>query len=139
MIKEIELKDNNEYLELGKIVNDNFAKLFPLKEILDNKNNYLFGYYKDDTLIAFIHITKSFEVLEINNIVVKKDYQKNNIGSKLIDYIIKRFPDIKEIFLEVRSKNKIAIEFYKKNNFKCINIRKDYYENDDAYIMKRGV
>ena len=28
------------------------------------------------------------------------------------------------------------IKMYKKNNFEVINIRKKYYENDDAYVMQ---
>ena len=139
MIRELIIKDNEQYLRLGNLINSKFTRLFPLEQILSNDNDYLYGYYIKDALIAFIHITKSFEIIEINNIVVDQDYRRKNIGTKLINYIIEKFSDTKEILLEVRSKNINAIDFYKKNNFTCINIRKNYYDNDDAYIMKRGV
>ena len=45
---------------------------------------------------------------------------------------------MKDIFLEVRESNQVAINFYKKNNFKQISIRKGYYSDptEDAIIMK---
>ena len=40
--------------------------------------------------------------------------------------------------LEVRSKNINAIRLYQKYDFKIINIRKNYYKDDDAIIMERN-
>ena len=40
------------------------------------------------------------------------------------------------MLLEVRCDNINAIKLYKKYNFKIINIRKNYYENNDAYVME---
>ena len=56
-----------------------------------------------------------------------------------LDYIVDKYKDINNILLEVRSKNEIAIKFYLKNKFKHIHTRIKYYEDDDAYIMKRDV
>jgi ribosomal-protein-alanine N-acetyltransferase len=42
----------------------------------------------------------------------------------------------KHIMLEVNENNKPAINFYKKNGFKIISVRKDYYgSNQNAIIM----
>ena len=139
MIEELKLSDSYKYYELGNMLNKKFKQLYPLDRIIDNDNEYIYGYYLDNLLVAFIHITKSFDVIDINNIIVDQKYRNNNIGSKLINYIVNKHNGTKELLLEVRSKNTIAINFYKKNNFKCIHIRKNYYENDDAYIMKRDV
>ena len=48
---------------------------------------------------------------------------------------------IKNIFLEVRESNQTAINFYKKNKFKEISIRKNYYSKptENAIIMKLEV
>jgi len=58
------------------------------------------------------------------------------IAQELLDKI-----KTKDIFLEVRESNKKAINFYKKNNFKQISIRKGYYSDptEDAIIMKMEV
>ena len=46
-----------------------------------------------------------------------------------------------DIFLEVRESNQVAINFYKKNKFKEISVRKNYYSepNENAIIMKLEV
>ena len=47
--------------------------------------------------------------------------------------------NIKSISLEVKTTNKEAIEFYKKNDFKITTTRKQFYESGtiDAYLMYR--
>ena len=60
--------------------------------------------------------------------------RKKGIGSKLLNEIIKM--DCKHIMLEVNTKNIGAVNLYKKNNFKIINTRKNYYKTDDAYVME---
>ena len=42
------------------------------------------------------------------------------------------------IMLEVSTDNRPAINLYKKVGFQIINVRKNYYENKDAYVMKWG-
>ena len=46
-------------------------------------------------------------------------------------------PDTKPIMLEVNVKNLPAISLYKKMGFKQISLRKNYYNTDDAIIMRR--
>ena len=53
-----------------------------------------------------------------------------NYGS-LIIYKIKRLSDIRKIFLEVSVGNTQAINFYLKNGFKKIGIRKGYYKGNN--------
>ena len=43
--------------------------------------------------------------------------------------------NVKNITLEVRENNKIAIDFYIKNGYKIETIRKDYYGNENGYLM----
>ena len=45
----------------------------------------------------------------------------------------------KSILLEVSSKNRNAYNLYSKLGFKIINIRKNYYADSDAYVMKLEV
>jgi ribosomal protein S18 acetylase RimI-like enzyme len=49
----------------------------------------------------------------------------------LIDEVKKL--DVKKIFLEVSVQNKEAINFYLKNGFQKIGIRKGYYANNKSY------
>jgi len=75
--------------------------------------------------------------LEIINLVVDETYQRQGIGTKLID-TISNVKNIKEIILDVRCTNQKAINFYQKLGFKEINKRLGYYKNgDDAYVLRK--
>lgn len=139
MIREITIDDISLYNKLGNELNDNFEKLFDLEGLLNNNYNKILGYYESNIIRGFIHITISFEVFDIVNIIVQKEYRNKGIGTKLLNYVIDNYSECKRIMLEVRESNIEAIEYYKSNNFKIINVRKNYYGNEDALIMERDV
>ena len=139
MINKIDIKDIDSFYELGKELNNNFNTLYKLDDLVNSKYDFIYGYYIDNNLVGFIHINKLYENIDIVNIIVNKDYRDKGIGTKLLNYIVDNYKDINSIMLEVRESNNAAIEFYKKNNFKVINVRKKYYGNEDALIMKRDV
>ena len=76
---------------------------------------------------------------EIISLAVKPSFRQKGIGRKLTNFLISflKKRGVKEIFLEVRTINKIAISFYRNLGFKISKILKNYYRNgDDAYLMK---
>ena len=97
----------------------------------------MFGYFEHDELRGFIHLIKLVDELEIINIVVDKKYRNQGIGSKLLEYVFSNVDGIKNVFLEVNVNNKNAIKLYEKYDFKLINIRNNYYGNDDCYVMRK--
>jgi len=139
MINKITINDFKDFNRLGELINPKFTKLFQLKNILNSNNDAIFGYYINEKLIAFLHIIISYETIDIINIVVGPKYRKQNVASQLLEYLISKYKDVEKIMLEVNQKNIPAINLYKKHNFKEIYIRKNYYGEDDAIIMKRDV
>ena len=139
MINNISMDSLKEFNELGLLVNSNFLNIYKLEDILSNEYDYLYGYYLDDKLVAFIHVNKLYEVMDIVNVVVNPSYRKKGIATKLIDYAMSKFDDLKSIMLEVNENNSNAISLYNKNNFKVINKRNNYYGSEAALIMKRDV
>ena len=139
MVDNVTLKDLCEFNKLGELINPNFSKVYKLNEILELNYNYIWGYFLNNKLVAFLHITKSYESVDIINIVVDDKVRRNGIATILLNYLYNYFSDVKEIFLEVNENNKIAINFYKRNNFYEINCRRNYYGDDSAIIMKRDV
>ena len=139
MIRELTINDSKYYYELGRELNNNFKSLFDINKILENNNEKVFGYYEKEKLLGFIHISISFEVFDIVNIFVDNNYRNKRIGTKLLDYVINNYKNCKSLMLEVRESNNKAIDFYKSNGFEIVNVRKDYYGNEDALIMKRDV
>lgn len=139
MIKNVSLDDLEYFNKLGLQVNDNFINLFNLEDIILSEYEYLFGYYLDNKLVGFIHLTKSFEIVDIINVVVDINYRRKGIANELIKYCMNYFADVVSFMLEVNVNNVSAISLYEKNNFKVIHKREKYYGNDDAFIMKRDV
>ncbi len=72
--------------------------------------------------ISFFHVKDEIEIIKI---CIIKSHQRKNYGSILINEIKKL--NIKKIFLEVSEENINAIDFYLKNGFKKIGVRKGYY------------
>lgn len=139
MIKKISLENIEDFNKLGLLVNDRFDVLFKLDKLLLSSYDYIFGYFINNILIGFIHVTKLYEVVDIINIVVDARYREKGIATSLINYIIDLFDDVESIMLEVNEINLSALSLYKKNNFKIINKRLNYYGSNDALIMKRDV
>ena len=72
----------------------------------------------------FYHVKDEIEIIQI---AIIKSCQRKNYGSLLVNKI-KKIKDIRKIFLEVSVENTQAINFYLKNGFKKIGIRKAYYK-----------
>ncbi len=131
MVNNCELKDIDSIKKLGRLINNNFDKVNNLEEIINNKE--IKGYYIDNELVGIIIYKTLYDTTDLLYIVVDKLYRNKNIASTLLENLIK---ESNKIILEVRCDNKNAIKLYKKYNFKIINIRKNYYDNMDAYVME---
>ena len=74
--------------------------------------------------VIFYHVKNEIEIIQIG---IMKSCQRKKYGSLIINKI-KKLKDIRKIFLEVSVENTQAINFYLKNGFKKIGIRKAYYK-----------
>jgi [ribosomal protein S18]-alanine N-acetyltransferase len=136
MISEFANLDIDEINQLGMEINPNFMVLFHINCI--NNNEKIYVYKDNNNIIGFIHISVNYEVADLLNIVINLSNRNQGIGTKLFNYMIDNLPlNVNKIMLEVKSKNIEAINFYKKLNFKIINERKKYYDNDNALVMER--
>ena len=109
-----------------------FSKSY-LNTLIKGDDSFIYVYLIDDKVCGYLMILDSIDVYEILAIATVEEYRNKGIAQELLDKI-----KTKDIFLEVRESNKKAINFYKKNNFKQISIRKGYYSDptEDAIIMK---
>ena len=112
-----------------------FSKSY-LNTLIKGDNSFIYVYLIDDKVCGYLMILDSIDVYEILAIATVEKYRNKGIAQELLDKI-----KTKDIFLEVRESNKVAINFYKKNNFKEISIRKNYYSEptENAIIMKLEV
>ena len=140
MIKKL-TSDDVDYIEqifnLEKEIfkNSAFNKSY-METLIKGDNSFIYTYITDNKVCGYLMVLDSIDVYEILAIATVKEYRNKGIAQELLDKI-----KTKDIFLEVRESNQIAINFYKKNDFKQISIRKGYYSDptEDAIIMKMEV
>lgn len=135
MVRPILKTDELMYEKLGSTVNPNFHATYNLDELLKYDHNQILVEEHNGELNGFIHLIVSKEQADIANIVVREDLRKQGIGKKLLEKAIETL-DLKEIFLEVRESNQVALNFYNHTGFKEIRRIKNYYGNEDAIVMK---
>ena len=140
MIKKLTSNDINYIeqifnLEKEIFINSAFNKSY-METLIKADNSFIYTYIIDDKVCGYLMVLDSIDVYEILAIATIKEYRSKGIAQELLDKI-----KTKDIFLEVRESNQIAISFYKKNDFKEISIRKNYYSkpNENAIIMKLEV
>lgn len=140
MIEKANINDYDKICELGEFLNKDFKKLNS-KESLFNDYTYILIYKNDVEILGFIHYEVMYETVNILNIIVNPEYRRMKIGTYLMNNMLSSLcnKNIENIMLEVNANNQNAINLYKKFNFEIINIRKKYYNGEDAYIMERRV
>ena len=140
MIKKLTSDDINYMEQIFNLEKEIFKSSAFNKSYLDTlikgNNSFIYVYLIENKVCGYLIILDSIDVYEILAIATVEEYRNKGIAQELLAKI-----RIKNIFLEVRESNQTAINFYKKNNFKEISIRKNYYSEptENAIIMKLEV
>ena len=140
MIKKLTINDVDYIEQIFNLEKDIFKNSAFSKESTENlvkaDNSFIYAYLIDEKICGYLMVLDSIDAYEILAIATVEEYRNKGIAQELLDKI-----KTKDIFLEVRKSNEKAINFYKKNNFKQISIRKGYYSDptEDAIIMKMEV
>lgn len=115
-----------------------------IKEV-EQENSNIFAkaiaYIVDEKKVGELKYSLIYDRIEIDNIFVEEPYRNKKIGTKLMAYLITVAIEnnAKNITLEVRVSNQIAIKLYKNFGFKEVAIRKYYYGDEDAILMEKRV
>ena len=77
--------------------------------------------------------------VQLNHIVVERGRRREGIGTALLDHLVERLKDkgAVRVLLEVRSLNAEARSFYNAVGFMEDGLRKRYYRDDDAVLMRK--
>ena len=118
----------DDLLKLIEIEKDVFDYSESIEDFINYFNEDTIKIWKvlDQIVVGFIVFYRVKDEIEIIKIGIMKSYQRKNYGSLIINKI-KKLNNIRKIFLEVSIENTQAINFYLKNGFKKIGIRKAYY------------
>ena len=107
---------------------------------LHNKYAHFFVAKNDGEVIGYIGGWIIDTTCDMINFVVKEEYQRMGIGTKLYLTLENKTKELgaNEILLEVRINNIKAQKFYEKHGFKQIFVRTKYYKNgEDALILRK--
>lgn len=120
---------------------DNFWSFDVLEEELECKNSYVIvAKNSENNIVGFAGLKVILDEADIMNIVVKKTFRHNGIGSILLENLISysKNLNLKNITLEVNENNLSAIHLYDKFSFDKLGIRKKYYNGEsDTIIMSK--
>jgi len=144
-----EVQNSNELLEVVKLEKElfsnyvNFWSLDSFKEIVKNKDKYIFKILKKDNKVIgyIIFLIIDADTSELHKITISKDYQGQGLSKLLFNQVADdlQLKNIFKIILEVMIDNRAAISLYNSIGFKKIGSRKNYYkiiDNLDNIISK---
>ena len=123
-------------LEYVKMNYDKFGNIWNYKVLEEDfKNSKFLVAKRNNEVLGFLSYRIVLDELEIMNIVVREDYRRKGIASKLLSNLIIK-EDYEKINLEVNINNIAAITLYKKFGFMQVGNRKKYYNgSEDAILM----
>lgn len=139
MIRKAIINDLTDINDLGSKLHKNFEITYHMETEINNINSIVLVHEEKNRINGYLYAIKTIDNIDILSIFVDEKYRKKNIGLNLMLELINnnRFHE-ETIMLEVSTDNTPAINLYKKVGFQIINVRKNYYENKDAYVMKWG-
>ena len=118
---------------------DNFTYKLTEKEFSTNPYLKIITYVEKDKIIGFLLYSLIYDRIEIEQFEVITKERGKGIGDKLLNYLIEKYKDsdIKNITLEVKEDNIIAINLYKKYGFKKVSTREKYYDGINGLLMEK--
>ena len=137
-VRKMEFRDIKKVVELEeKYLLESLGEKLLASELSEKNNGVSFYVIEnDDVDIGYIGRYYFFQEAEVLNFVVDESYQRQGYGQKLFDKMVEDMKDVKKITLEVRASNIKGINFYTKNGFKQVGVRKKYYKNgEDALLL----
>ena len=104
----------------------------------DSNNLFYFVLILDESIIGFLEGSIVLDEAELFEIAIKSEFQGKKYSLKLMDYFIDycKAKNVATIFLEVNTINSKAVALYEKYGFEKYSIRKKYYGENDAILMK---
>ena len=118
---------------------DNFTYKLTEKEFSTNPYLKIITFVEKDKVIGFLLYSLIYDRIEIEQFEVITKERGKGIGDKLLKYLIEKYQDtdIKNITLEVKEDNIIAINLYKKYGFKNVSTREKYYDGINGLLMEK--
>ncbi len=138
MIRVANKNDVMEINKLGSKLHENFDVTFHIETEIDSEIAIVLVSENPNNIDGYLYALDFGDNIDLLSIFVDEARRNEHIGTKMLTYLINNYcyQGAKSITLEVSCANIAAYSMYKKLNFKVVGQRKNYYGNEDAYIMK---
>lgn len=138
IIKQLEIKMVDDVFQIEKT----FFPVTNKDSILVSLNNEHLNYYVlfvGDKIVGFLECSIVLDEAELYEIAIATEYQGKGYARLLMDFFVDvcNKKKIRTIFLEVNKNNSKAISLYNKFGFVEYYVRKNYYGDSDAILMKK--
>lgn len=112
-----------------------------LKAELDNPLTVSVTHTESGRLAAFALGRVAADEGELYQIGTLTGFRGRGIAEKLLVELLEKMREkgASVCFLEVRSRNSAAISLYEKMGYERVSVRKNYYPDDDAIIMRKDL
>lgn len=143
MIRPMKLADLDAVLEieLDLFPNEAWSKDMFLEELAQvPASREVVVLEQDDQVIGYASLRFVGREGDINTIAIARGHQRKGFGKQLLRWLEQTAEShgVRELFLDVRTDNKPAIDLYKAAGFVRIDIRRNYYgPSIDADVMRK--
>lgn len=138
MIRKAQIKDIEKIYDICIKYDEKFKNKFLLDTEIDKDFSIMLVDEACGNIRAFLYAQEFPDNIDLLFLIVDNNERQKGIAKTLLRYFVDNYVvNNKKVILEVAKNNIAAIELYEKFDFKTINIRKNYYENIDALIMRR--
>ncbi len=98
---------------------------------------------ENNVVAAYLSCHVVCDEASLNNIITAEEYRNKGVAKLLMTDLVKilLIQNVSNLFMEVRSKIRVAISFYDGFGFKLIGRRKNFYTNpaDDALLYAKNI
>ena len=121
-----------------------FSRPWPIdmlrRQLPSDRHEFLVA-VRGEEVLGYIGMLHVMDEGYISNVAVKEPARRNDVGSKLVEAMMRRCEALSLLFvtLEVRASNEPAIRLYDSFSFVPVGRRKGYYDapKEDAVLMTR--
>lgn len=133
------MEDFDELYELEQVCFGGAWTREMLAGELDDPHTLLVYEHFDGKLAAFAFGRVVVDEGELFQIGTRPEYRGRGLAKSLLERLHENMRKNGAVmcFLEVRSRNAAAISLYEKAGYERISVRRDYYPDDDAIVMRK--
>ncbi len=140
LIRRMQMEDIAEVLEIQNSLGFQDWSEQSFRSEVSNTDYSIPLIFKNDRILGYMVTRIVADEAELCSIAVRKENEGKGVAHRLLatcDSILDA-RSIRQMFLEVRISNSRAIQFYHRNGFQDMGLRKKYYQDgEDALLMSR--